>query len=88
VKFPLNTVQYKILDDDVVVIDTMTFCLEIAYKKVFCVTDFGMCHLEDLVNEVKDNKELVVELDKDLIKLYRKGQQIGMNVKLILFFFH
>jgi len=43
-----------------------------AYKKIFHVADFGMCHLEDLVNEVKDNKELVVELDKDLIKLYRK----------------
>jgi hypothetical protein len=30
--------------------------------------------LEDLVNEVKDNKELVVEADKDIIKLYRKGK--------------
>ena len=49
------------------------FHLEMAYKKMFCVTDFGMCHLEDLVNEVKDNKELVVEVEKDLIKLYRKG---------------
>jgi hypothetical protein len=48
--------------------------LEMAYKKPFCVTDFGMCHLEDLVNEVKDNKELVVEADKDIIKLYRKGK--------------
>jgi hypothetical protein len=44
-----------------------------AYKKSFCVADFGMCYLEDLVNEVKDNKELVVEADKDIIKLYRKG---------------
>ena len=44
-----------------------------AYKKPFCVADFGMCFLEDLVNEVKDNKELVVEADKDIIKLYRKG---------------
>ena len=33
-----------------------------------------MCYLEDLVNEVKDNKELVVEADKDIIKLYRKGK--------------
>jgi hypothetical protein len=48
--------------------------VEIAYKKPFCVTDFGMCYLEDLVNEVKDNKELVVEADKDIIKLYRKGK--------------
>lgn len=48
--------------------------LEMAYKKVFCVADFGMCYLEDLVNEVKDNKELVVEAEKDIIKLYRKGQ--------------
>ena len=47
---------------------------EIAYKKSFCVADFGMCYLEDLVNEVKDNKELVVEADKDIIKLYRKGK--------------
>jgi hypothetical protein len=47
--------------------------LEMAYKKSFCVADFGMCYLEDLVNEVKDNKELVVEADKDIIKLYRKG---------------
>jgi hypothetical protein len=44
-----------------------------AYKKFFCVADFGMCYLEDLVNEVKDNKELVVEAEKDIIKLYRKG---------------
>jgi hypothetical protein len=44
-----------------------------AYKKSFYITDFGMCFLEDLVNEVKDNKELVVEADKDIIKLYRKG---------------
>ncbi len=43
-----------------------------AYKK-FNVTDFGLCYLEDLVNEVKDNKELVVEAEKDIIKLYRKG---------------
>jgi hypothetical protein len=45
-----------------------------AYKKPFGVADFGMCYLEDLVNEVKDNKELVVEADKDIIKLYRKGK--------------
>ncbi|CAF1011563.1 unnamed protein product [Adineta steineri] len=45
---------------------------EMAYKKSFSVADFGMCYLEDLVNEVKDNKELVVEADKDIIKLYRK----------------
>ncbi|CAF0962354.1 unnamed protein product [Rotaria sp. Silwood1] len=45
---------------------------EIAYKKPFYVADFGMCYLEDLVNEVKDNKELVVEADKHIIKLYRK----------------
>ena len=45
-----------------------------AYKKPFYVADFGMCYLEDLVNEVKDNKELVVEADKDIIKLYRKGK--------------
>lgn len=49
-----------------------------AYKKRFCVADFGMCYLEDLVNEVKDNKELVVEADKDIIKLYRKGK-IDLN---------
>lgn len=49
-------------------------CLEMAYKKVFAVTDFGMCYLEDLVNEVKDNKELVVEAEKNIIKLYRKGR--------------
>lgn len=48
-------------------------CLEMAYKKVFAVADFGMCYLEDLVNEVKDNKELVVEAEKNIIKLYRKG---------------
>ncbi len=47
-----------------------------AYKKTFCVADFGMCYLEDLVNEVKDNKELVVEADKDIIKLYRKGNDL------------
>ncbi|CAF4441596.1 unnamed protein product, partial [Adineta steineri] len=45
---------------------------EIAYKKPFCIDDFVMCFLEDLVNEVKDNKELVVEADKNIIKLYRK----------------
>ncbi|CAF1183372.1 unnamed protein product [Rotaria sordida] len=45
---------------------------EIAYKKPFCVVDFGMCYLEDLVNEVKDNKELVLDADKGIIKLYRK----------------
>lgn len=49
-------------------------CLEMAYKKVFAVADFGMCYLEDLVNEVKDNKELVVEAEKNIIKLYRKGR--------------
>ncbi|CAF3740604.1 unnamed protein product [Rotaria sp. Silwood1] len=45
---------------------------EIAYKKPFCIADFGMCYLDDLVNEVKDNKELVVEAEKSIIKLYRK----------------
>jgi hypothetical protein len=47
-----------------------------AYKKSFGIADFGMCYLEDLVNEVKDNKELVVEAEKDIIKLYRKGNGI------------
>ena len=50
-----------------------------------------MCHLEDLVNEVKDNKELVVELDKDLIKLYRKGKVIiyrkELKIKVVLEWF-
>ena len=46
-----------------------------AYKKIFSVADFGMCFLEDLVNEVKDNKELVVEAEKNMIKLYRKGTE-------------
>ena len=32
-----------------------------------------MCYLEDLVHEIKDNKELVVDIDSGLIKLYRKG---------------
>lgn len=32
-----------------------------------------MCYLEDLVNEVKDNKELVLDSEKGIIKLYRKG---------------
>lgn len=45
-----------------------------AYKKTFYVCDFGMCSLADLVNEVKDNKELVVEAEKNIIKLYRKGK--------------
>ncbi|CAF1370729.1 unnamed protein product, partial [Adineta ricciae] len=45
---------------------------EMAYKKAFYVRDFGMCSLADLVNEVKDNKELVVEAEKNIIKLYRK----------------
>lgn len=43
------------------------------YKKPFCVTDYGMCYLQDLVYEIKDHKELVVDLENDLIKLYRKG---------------
>ncbi|CAF2154417.1 unnamed protein product [Rotaria magnacalcarata] len=45
---------------------------EMAYKKSFCITDFGMCYLEDLVNEIKDNKELVLDAEKSIIKLYRK----------------
>lgn len=48
-----------------------------AYKKFFSVADFGMCYLEDLVNEVKDNKELVVDAEKNIIKLYRKGMTRG-----------
>jgi hypothetical protein len=28
---------------------------------------------------LKDNKELVVEADKDIIKLYRKGIRINKN---------
>ncbi|CAF3943412.1 unnamed protein product [Rotaria sp. Silwood2] len=48
---------------------------EIAYKKPFCIDDFGMCYLEDLVNEVKDNKELVVEAEKKRtdLEIYATG---------------
>jgi len=45
---------------------------EMMYKKSFNVADYGMCFLQDLVFEIKDHKELVVDLDNDLIKLYRK----------------
>lgn len=45
-----------------------------------------MCHLEDLVNEVKDNKELVVEVEKDLIKLYRKGTSNEFHLDRSIFF--
>jgi hypothetical protein len=46
---------------------------ETLFKKNFHVADFGMCYLEDLVNEIKDNKELVVDHENQVIKLYRKG---------------
>ncbi|CAF0799620.1 unnamed protein product [Didymodactylos carnosus] len=45
---------------------------EMAYKKQFYISDFGLSYIEDMISEIKDNKELVIELDKDIIKLYRK----------------
>ena len=51
------------------------------YKKSFNVADYGMCFLQDLVFEIKDHKELVVDLDNDLIKLYRKGNEIDLSIE-------
>ena len=56
------------------------------YKKSFNVADYGMCYLQDLVFEIKDHKELVVDLDNDLIKLYRKGSRMDFSGRESLFF--
>ena len=42
-------------------------------KKPFDIIDFGVCFLDDLIGELKDNKEVVVDQDNGTIKLYRKG---------------
>ena len=42
-------------------------------KKPFDIIDFGVCFLDDLIGELKDNKEVVVDQENGTIKLYRKG---------------
>jgi hypothetical protein len=42
-------------------------------KKPFDIIDFGVCFLDDLIGELKDNKEVVIEQELGIIKLYRKG---------------
>jgi len=42
-------------------------------KKPFDIIDFGVCYLDDLIGELKDNKEIVIDQEFGIIKLYRKG---------------
>lgn len=42
-------------------------------KKPFDIIDFGLCYLDDLIGELKDNKEVVIDHELGVIKLYRKG---------------
>ncbi len=42
-------------------------------KKPFDIIDFGICYLDDLIGELKDNKEVVIDQEFGIIKLYRKG---------------
>ncbi len=42
-------------------------------KKPFDIIDFGVCYLDDLIGELKDNKEVVIDQELGIIKLYRKG---------------
>jgi meiosis arrest female protein 1 len=43
-------------------------------KKPFDIIDFGVCYLDDLIGELKDNKEVVIDQELGIIKLYRKEQ--------------
>ncbi|CAF2030352.1 unnamed protein product [Rotaria magnacalcarata] len=43
-------------------------------KKSFDIIDFGVCFLDDLIGELRDNKEVVVDQENGIIKLYRKEQ--------------
>ncbi|CAF3561415.1 unnamed protein product [Rotaria sordida] len=43
-------------------------------KKPFDIIDFGVCFLDDLIGELKDNKEIVIDRELGIIKLYRKEQ--------------
>lgn len=43
-------------------------------KKPFDIIDFGVCYLDDLIDELKDNKEVVIDHEHGHIKLYRKEQ--------------
>jgi hypothetical protein len=38
-------------------------------KKPFDIIDFGVCFLDDLIGELKDNKEVVIEQELGIIKL-------------------
>lgn len=42
-------------------------------KKPFDIIDFGLCYLDDLIGELKDNKEMVIDHEHGMIRLYRKG---------------
>lgn len=44
-------------------------------KKPFDIIDFGICFLDDLIGELKDNKEVVIDQECGMIKLYRKGSK-------------
>ncbi|CAF0731858.1 unnamed protein product [Adineta ricciae] len=43
-------------------------------KKPFDIIDFGVCYLDDLIGEIQDNKEVVIDREHGIIKLYRKEQ--------------
>ncbi|CAF1409628.1 unnamed protein product [Adineta steineri] len=43
-------------------------------KKPFDIIDFGVCFLDDLIGELQDNKEVVIDKEHGIIKLYRKEQ--------------
>ena len=47
-------------------------------KKPFDIIDFGVCFLDDLIGELKDNKEVVVDQENGIIKLYRKGSFLSL----------
>lgn len=44
-------------------------------KKPFDIIDFGLCYLDDLIGELKDNKEIVIDHEHGMIRLYRKGSK-------------
>ncbi len=55
-------------------------CLANFSKKPFDIIDFGVCYLDDLIGELKDNKEVVIDQELGIIKLYRKGIDFSSEI--------
>jgi hypothetical protein len=57
-----------------------SICLANFSKKPFDIIDFGVCYLDDLIGELKDNKEVVIDQELGIIKLYRKGIDLSFSI--------